>query len=306
MYHMKELSKTILNIKLSEIALFLGKSYRGEDILLDGFNLNNREIEADSVISYCTSGRYFRKALKNSKVKALIVNHELFDNLTDEYRHSYSFIISDSPEWDFYKAFIDCSERYLRGIHYENNIPKSTVIHEGAIIEAGVVFGENVIVGSNTVIKSGTIIGNNVTIGSCSVIGGEGFQLIKDDNGINHTIPHIGRTYIGNDVTIGDLAVVTKSLFEGYTKVMDNVKIDNFVHVSHNCVVGKNSVITGYSAMMGSSTIGKNVWIAPKCTIMNGVHVGDGAFVCACSFVCLDVKPGSRVSGNPAQRVKDY
>ena len=145
-----------------------------------------------------------------------------------------------------------------------------------------------------------------MTIGSCSVIGGEGFQLIKDDNGINHTIPHIGRTYIGNDVTIGDLAVVTKSLFEGYTKVMDNVKIDNFVHVSHNCVVGKNSVITGYSAMMGSSTIGKNVWIAPKCTIMNGVHVGDGAFVCACSFVCLDVKPGSRVSGNPAQRVKDY
>lgn len=48
------------------------------------------------------------------------------------------------------------------------------------------------VIGHNSIIKSGSIIGNNVTIGCCSVIGGDGFQLIKEVDG-NMCIPHVGR-----------------------------------------------------------------------------------------------------------------
>lgn len=303
---MVQLPKVTINVRLSEIASFLGCSFVGEDLLLDGFNLSNREIEADCVISYCAAEKYFRKAKKNNKVKALIVPPGLFEILSDEDKVAFSFIIIDNPEWSFYRAYIDIVNKFDLKSSYESIIPEDAVIQPGAVVENGVVLGHNVVVGFNSVIKAGTIIGDNVTIGCCSVIGGEGFQLIKDNTGRSQLIPHIGRTYLGDNVTIGDGSIISRSLFEGYTCIMDNVKIDNHVHIGHNCYVGKNSVITGHSAMSGSSSIGENVWIAPKCLIMNRVHVGDGAFVCSYSFVCVDVKPGLKVGGNPAQRIKEY
>lgn len=301
-----QLPRVILKIRLSEIASFLGLPYVGNDVILDGFNLTNRNIEADGVISYCASVKYFRKAQKNSKVKALIVPQNLYDTLSDEDRNAFSYIISDTAEWSFYRAYINVVNNFDFSINYKTVIPDDCVIQEGAIVEKGVELGHHVVIGNNSVIKAGTIICDNVTIGCCSIIGGEGFQLIKDENGNNHLIPHIGRTYLADNVSVGDNTVITKSLFEGYTKVLENAKIDNFVHVSHNCTVGQNSVVTAHTSLFGSSIIGENVWIAPHCSIMNRVHVGNGAFICGCSFVCVDVKPDTRVSGNPATRVLEY
>lgn len=303
---MVQLPKVTINVRLSEIASFLGCSFVGEDLLLDGFNLSNREIEADCVISYCAAEKYFRKAKKNCKVKALIISPALFEILTDEDKNAFSLVVIDQPEWAFYRAYIDVIKRINYKDSYQTIIPEDVIIGKGAVVEDGVVLGHHVVIGSNSVIKAGSIIGDNVTIGCCSVIGGEGFQLIKDDCGNNQLIPHIGRTYLGNNVTIGDGTIISKSLFEGYTKIMDNVKIDNHVHIAHNCSVGRNSVITGHCGMFGSSSLGENVWISPKCAIMNRVHVGDGAYVCAYSFVCVDVKPGLKVGGNPAQRIREY
>ena len=114
------------------------------------------------------------------------------------------------------------------------------------------------------------------------------------------TINHVGRTYIGNNVTIADNVTIDRSLFESYTLVSDYVKIDNHVHVAHNCMIGENSVLTAGVIMFGSSEIGKDVWIAPGSSIMNRVKIGDGAKVCASTFVMRNVKPYTKVFGIPA------
>lgn len=302
---MIELPKVKISVRLSEIASFLEMSFLGEDVLLDGFNLSNRNIIADSVISYCANEQYLRIATKNEKVKALIIPESLYKHVDESMKEWLSFIVCDNPEWAFYRAFIHFVEenKYPR---YDWKTEKNgATLLPGAIVEDGVFLGKNVVIGSNSVIKSGTIIGNNVTIGACTVIGCDGFQLIKDDMGINHTIPHVGRTYIGNDVSIGDNVTISCSLFEGCTEIGNSVKIDCQVHIGHNCSVGDNSVITANSTMFGSSSIGNNVWISPHCSIMNRVHVGDGSFICACSFVWRDVKPGVKMGGNPAHRIKE-
>lgn len=47
--------------------------------------------------------------------------------------------------------------------------------------------------------------------------------------------------------------------------------------------------------------IGDDVWVGPACTILKGVHVGDGAFIEPGSVVTSDVASRARVLGNPAQ-----
>jgi UDP-3-O-[3-hydroxymyristoyl] glucosamine N-acyltransferase len=301
---MIQLPKVTINVRLSEIASFLEAPFFGEDFVLDGFNLSNRDIKADSVISYCASEQYLRIATKNEKVKAIIVPKALYEHTDNNTKQRFSFITSENPEWAFYHAFIHFIERKRYAQYsWETNINGATLL-PGAIIEHGVILGKNVVIGNNSVVKSGTIIGDNVTIGACSVIGSDGFQLIKDPDGNNHAIPHVGRTYIGNNVTIADNVTVSRTLFEGYTTVSDFVKIDSQAHIAHNCEIGINSVICANTTLLGSCTVGKNVWIAPNCLIMNRVKIGDGAFICSASFVMANVRPETKVFGIPARKVE--
>ena len=256
------------------------------------------------MISYCTSKRFFLFAKKNPKVRALVLPNALYKELDTESRERFSFILNENPEWSFYQAFIILVKSGAFSFKTKYSTPSiKPIIGKGTIVEDNVEIGENVVIGCNSVIKAGTIIGDNVQIGSCTVIGESGFQLIEDTNGVNHTIPHIGRTYIGNNVTVADNVTIARSLFEGYTRIEDNVKIDCQVHIAHNCIVGNNSVITVNTTLLGSCIIGENVWIAPNSLIMNRVKVGDGAFICAASFVMANVRAGQKVFGNPAHKI---
>lgn len=51
--------------------------------------------------------------------------------------------------------------------------------------------------------------------------------------------------------------------------------------------------------------IGDKVWLCEQCTIMNGVHVGQGAIVGAKSFVIRSVPAHALVSGHPAEVVDE-
>ena len=54
----------------------------------------------------------------------------------------------------------------------------------------------------------------------------------------------------------------------------------------------------------GDVTIGNNVWIGDKATILPAVTIGDGAVIAANSVVTKDVPAYSVVAGNPAKVIK--
>lgn len=54
----------------------------------------------------------------------------------------------------------------------------------------------------------------------------------------------------------------------------------------------------------GDTTVGNDVWIGTKATIMPGVTIGDGAIIGAHAVVAKDVPPYSVVAGNPGRMVK--
>lgn len=52
--------------------------------------------------------------------------------------------------------------------------------------------------------------------------------------------------------------------------------------------------------------IGSNVWIAPNCTILKGVTIGDNAVIGAGSVVTKDVQAFELVAGVPARRLRSF
>ncbi len=58
------------------------------------------------------------------------------------------------------------------------------------------------------------------------------------------------------------------------------------------------------SGSRGDITIGNDVWIGLKATILPGVTIGDGAIIGAHAVVSRDVRPYAIAVGNPAREVK--
>lgn len=171
------------------------------------------------------------------------------------------------------------------------------------------VIGDNVVIGDYTELRHHVVIGRNVTIGkSClikshSVIGEEGFGIEKDEDGMNIRVPHLGGVSIGDHVEIGALNTVCSGTVEP-TSVADFVKTDDHVHIAHNCHLGMNSILTACAELSGSVTIGKNVWLGPNCSLLNGINIGDNAFIGLGAVVTKNCSPDGMYAGSPARLLR--
>ena len=102
----------------------------------------------------------------------------------------------------------------------------------------------------------------------------------------------------------------------------NHITCTNKVTIGDNCLTGKWITITDNSHGMtdydslhlppilrpihskGHVTIGNNVWIGDKATILPGVTIGDGAVIAANAVVTKDVPEYCVVAGNPAKLIK--
>lgn len=189
-------------------------------------------------------------------------------------------------------------------IHKSVKIGKNVFIGDFTVIESGCVIGNNCYIGHNNVLHKKIKIGNNVKIGSNNTIGGVGFGYEKNEMGDYEVLPHIGNVVIENKVEIGNNTCIDRAVL-GSTLIMQNVKIDNLVHVAHGVVIGENSLIIANAMIGGSAVIGKNVWVSPSVSIINKGEIEDGALVGMGAVVVKPVKSKTIVVGNPAKYLKD-
>ncbi len=101
-----------------------------------------------------------------------------------------------------------------------------------------------------------------------------------DANGYQK-FPQIGRVEIGDDVEIGANSCVDRAAL-GVTRIGDGVKLDNMVHIGHNCSIGKHVVIAAQTGSAGGvvvedyAVIGGQVGIGDKARIETGAVLGSG------------------------------
>jgi len=212
-------------------------------------------------------------------------------------------IISRKPRLDFIRAqhILRKSPGFLEEAA-PPDIHPTAHIGRGAVIENGVKIGEGTRIGSGAVIKAGTVIGRFCEIKSGAIIGEAGFGFERDE--ANHPIKMIqqGGLRIGDHVEIGSVNTVCRGAL-GDTIIEDYVKTDDHVHIGHNCHIGEGTMITACAEISGSVTIGKNAWLAPNCSIMQKVKIGDGCYIGIGAVVLRSVEAGAKMFGNPAMRI---
>jgi len=220
-------------------------------------------------------------------------------------------VVSESPRRDFglvLQAFFESKRNPTIAttavIHPSAKIGNSVSIGHHAVIEENVEIKDHVVIGNNTTVLARTIIGERSIIGSNSVLGSIGFGLEKDTENKWIRIPHIGRLEIGADVEIGSSTVIARGTIAA-TRIGNHCKIDDNVFIAHNVQVGENTVIIANSEISGSVHIGRDAWIAPAVTIIEGVSIGDNSLVGIGSVVIRDVPNDVVAVGNPARVLRN-
>ncbi|HEY8184671.1 MAG TPA: UDP-3-O-(3-hydroxymyristoyl)glucosamine N-acyltransferase [Pyrinomonadaceae bacterium] len=162
-------------------------------------------------------------------------------------------------------------------------IGEGSRIGAGSRIEAGVVTGDNVRVGRDCVLHPGVRLYDDVRIGervilhAGVVIGADGFGYVRNDMGY-HKFPQRGTVVIEDDVELGANTCVDRAAL-GQTRIGRGTKIDNMVHVGHNCDIGERVVIAAQTGISGSVTIEDDVVIGGQVGFGDHIRVMSGAVI---------------------------
>lgn len=193
---------------------------------------------------------------------------------------------------------------------------KNVAIGAHVVIESGVKIGDNVCIhphvvvypqaeiGSETVLHSHcviherTLIGKNCVIHSGAMIGAEGFGFVPTSHGW-FKMEQSGYVVLENGVEIGCNSTVDRPAV-GETRIGENTKFDNLVHIGHGCIVGKNCAFAAQVGLAGGVKIGNNVILAGQVGIANQAVLGDGVIASAKAGIHNDVPSGAIMTGVPA------
>jgi UDP-3-O-[3-hydroxymyristoyl] glucosamine N-acyltransferase len=173
------------------------------------------------------------------------------------------------------------------------------VVGAHCVVEPGVEIGEGSRVHAHVTLYSGTELGRDVVIHAGARIGADGFGYILR-NGRHEKIPHVGRCVIGDEVEIGANATIDRGSV-GDTVIGAGTKIDNLVHVAHNCRVGKNCLFAAQVGLAGSVVIEDGVALGGQVGVADHHTIGAGARLAAQAGVFGDVPAGQTWSGYPAR-----
>jgi UDP-3-O-[3-hydroxymyristoyl] glucosamine N-acyltransferase len=176
-------------------------------------------------------------------------------------------------------------------------IHPTAYVHKSATIGAEVYLDSNTKIHENVVLRGPLYVGPNSVIGPGSVIGNDGFELASI-GGRRVSLAHLGGVWLSSDVELHANNVIDKALDGSFTFVGAGSKIENLVHIAHAAVIGKECVIVACAEISGSSIIGDHVWLAPNCTVTNGVQIGRHSMIGIGAVVLKDVTQNSIIFGH--------
>jgi UDP-3-O-[3-hydroxymyristoyl] glucosamine N-acyltransferase len=208
-------------------------------------------------------------------------------------------------------------------VHESAELAKDVRIGPGAFVGANVKLARGVFIGANSVIEDETaidedtvvhplvFIGHSTVIGKrCEIhpqccVGKEGYGYAHDEK-FNHTkIPHQGRVVLEDDVHIGGNCTIDRGTFTE-TRLEKGLRLDNQVHIAHNCRFGRNSLITAGFATAGSTKVGANFVTGGKTVTAGHLEICDNVQIAGVSAVSKNITEPGQYGGNPLMPLQQH
>jgi UDP-3-O-[3-hydroxymyristoyl] glucosamine N-acyltransferase len=186
------------------------------------------------------------------------------------------------------------------------HVGSGTQIGAHTVIGAGCWIGENCRIHPRVTLYAGVRIGHRVEIHSGAVIGADGFGYAHGE-GRNWKFPQTGIAEIADDVEIGANATIDRGSLDD-TRIAEDVKLDNLVHVGHNVQIGAHTVIAAQTGISGSSVLGHHVVVGGQVGIAEHCTLEDGAIAGAQAGIPTGktIRAGQTVWGTPAREIGKF
>jgi UDP-3-O-[3-hydroxymyristoyl] glucosamine N-acyltransferase len=313
---------------VKEVAEFVQARVMGDEtVQLSGIASVESALPGDLVFG--DDEKNLRLALE-SRASAVIVG-----DFAEGKTHPKPLLFATQPRLAFARAAqLLCSKPVQKsGIHPSASVHASARLANGVTVEDRVVIGEDVHIGESTRIGAGSVIGARVSIGrNCdlypnvtvypgvrlgdrvivhagAVLGSDGFGYIRNQaTGRYEKFPQIGRLEIEDDVEIGANTTIDRGALD-VTRIGRGAKIDNLVHIGHNCQIGQDVVIAAQTGLSGSITIEKNVVLGGQVGIGEHARIEEGVMLGGQGGVLPNkVLRGKGIAfwGTPAKPVREY
>ena len=249
---------------LQEISEFIGINNQEEKEIT---GLNTLLDSNENQLTFLENKKYIND-LKNTKAAAVLVTPEN----ASEVPSGTIALVCDEP----YLNLAKISKLFAPNVVETNGsepligdkttvmpnvyIGKDSVIGSDCTIMAGAFIGDNVKIGNNTIIYPNVTIyrdctvGNDCIIHAGTVIGSDGFGFANTKDGKYIKIYQNGNVIIGNDVEIGSNSSIDRAVFNS-TIIEDGVRIDNLVHIGHNCKISRGSILVAQVGLSGSTIL---------------------------------------------------
>lgn len=296
----------LLMVKMSEVADWIGLDSPAGDPEID--RVSSIEAATASSVVFAIDSAALQAAIE-SKAGIILATK------SSQHKDARIWRVAD-PRY----AFAIVAGR-LNGKGFEAGIHPTAVVGEGVEIGAGTSIGPGVVIGEGVRIGKDchvmarvtlyprTVLGDRVVVQAGAVLGSTGFGYVRHaETGEYLVFPQQGSLSVEDDVEIGANSTIDRGAL-GETRIGRGTKIDNLVHIGHNCLIGKNVIIAAQTGISGSSVVedgailGGQVGIGEHATVGAGVILGGGAGVLSGKKMR---GPGQVFWGRPARPLKEY
>ncbi len=180
----------------------------------------------------------------------------------------------------------------LAYVNPEAKIANNVVVEPFVTIHKNVHIGEGSWIGSNVTIMEGAHIGKN-----CRIFPGAVISAIPQDlkfDGEDSIVK------IGDNVTIRECVTINRGTrASGSTSIGDNSLVMAYVHVAHDCIIGKNVVLANAVQLAGHVEIGDSAILGGLSAVHQFVKIGPHVMVSGGSLVRKDVPPFTKAAREP-------
>jgi UDP-3-O-[3-hydroxymyristoyl] glucosamine N-acyltransferase len=309
-------------MKLKELASKLGLELRGDgevEIIAPA----PIEAAASGMIIFVSAAKY-ASVLQSGRAAAAIVAPEFADGA------ACPVLISRNPYASFARvietffppyrpaAGIDATARIAPDAKIGENasigayavigagvtIGRNAAIHPHVTIYPNVKIGDNFTAHSHAVVREGCTIGDRVTLQNGAVIGADGFGYVEEAGDLVK-IPQVGTVAIEDDVEIGAKSTVDRAML-GATVLHRGVKLDDQVHIGHNCEIGEFTRFASFVGIAGSCKIGKWCQFGGQVGCADHATVGDRVMAAGQAGLHGEIPSDQILGGSPYSTLLEW